>query len=151
MPKALPAFPHIDWLKKAAKSRLVELRASDPAAKLHQAQLASREEYGFTSWRALKMQVDAASLDGRIISAAVEGHARELGRLLAEHPRKIAVTGGEWDRPLLHLAADRGHLGCRDAAAVAWMRRERARSARSRLRAALGGADRSSRGGRAAR
>ena len=46
------------------------------------------------------------------IAATVEGNARELGRLLAEHPGKLAITGGEWDRPLLHLAADRGHLGC---------------------------------------
>ena len=45
------------------------------------------------------------------IAAAVEGDARELGRLLDEHPGKLAVTGGDWDRPLLHLAADRGHLG----------------------------------------
>lgn len=110
MPKALPAQPHIDWLKKTAKARLAELRASDPAAKLHQAQRMLAEEYGFKSWRALKVQVDAASLDGRIIAAAVEGDAGELGRLLAEHPRRMAITGGEWDRPLLHLAADRGHL-----------------------------------------
>jgi hypothetical protein len=36
--KALPAQPHIDWLKKTAKVRLAELRVSDPTAKLHQAQ-----------------------------------------------------------------------------------------------------------------
>ena len=112
MPKALPAQPHIDWLKKTAKSRLVELRASDPAAKLHQAQRDVAAEYGFKSWRALKAHVDAASLDGRVIAAAVEGDAAALGRLLAEHPAKLAVTGGEWDRPLLHLAAAGGHLDC---------------------------------------
>src|SRR5258706_14304918 len=107
MSKALPAFPHIDWLKKTAKARLAELRASNPAGKLHQAQRDIAEEYGFKSWRALKAHVDASSLDGRIIAAMVEGNARELGRLLAEHPSKLALTGGEWDRPLLHLAADR--------------------------------------------
>jgi ankyrin repeat protein len=110
MPKALPAQPHIDWLKKTAKVRLAELRATDPTAKLHQAQRSVAEEYGFKSWRALKTQVGATSLDGRIIAATLDGDAHELGQLLTEHPERIAVTGGEWDRPLLHLAADRGHL-----------------------------------------
>src|SRR6476659_1865803 len=114
MPKALPAQPHIDWLKKTAKARLAELRASDPAAKLHQAQRSLAEEYGFKSWRALKAQVDATSLDGWIVAATLDGNVRELGRLLAEHPERIAITGGEWDRPLLHLAADRGHLAAVD-------------------------------------
>ena len=75
MPKALPAQPHIDWLKKTAKARLTELRARDPAAKLHQAQRDVAEEYGFKSWRALKAHVDATSLDGRIIAATIEGNA----------------------------------------------------------------------------
>ena len=112
MSKALPAFPHIDWLKKTAKARLTELRSRDPAAKLHQAQRDVAGEYGFKSWRALKVHVDATSLDGRILAATIEGNAPELGPLLAEHPGKLAITGGEWDRPLLHLAADRGHLQC---------------------------------------
>jgi uncharacterized glyoxalase superfamily protein PhnB len=111
-PKALPPQPHIDWLKKAAKARLAELRAHDASAKLHQAQLAVAKEYGFASWRALKARVDTLSLDGRIIAAAKEGRARELDRLLAQHPRKIALTGSQWNRPLLHLAAAEGHLDC---------------------------------------
>jgi ankyrin repeat protein len=114
MTKALPAQPHIDWLKKTAKERLAELRASDPAAKLHQAQRDVAEDYGFKSWRALKAHVDTASLDGQIIAATVAGNAPELGRLLSAHPAKIAITGGEWDVPLMHLAADRGHLDCID-------------------------------------
>ena len=62
MPKALPAHPHIDWLKKTAKQRLQQLRANDPAARLHQAQLDIARDYGFKSWRALKTHVDG--LDG---------------------------------------------------------------------------------------
>jgi hypothetical protein len=34
MPKALPAKPNLAWLRKAAKHRLVALRAHDPEAKL---------------------------------------------------------------------------------------------------------------------
>jgi len=112
MRKALPPQPNIDWLKKAAKEQLAELRASDPTAKLHQAQLAIAKHYGFASWRALKAQVDASSLDGQIIAATVAGMARELAKLLAANPRKLAVTGGQWNRPLLHLAAEQGHLDC---------------------------------------
>src|SRR5262249_44631877 len=106
------AQPDIDWLRKAAKSRLADLRAADPAAKLHQAQRDIAGEYGFKSWRALKTHVDATSIDGRVIAATVSGNVQELDRLLTEHPRKLAITGGDWDRPLLHLAADRGHLEC---------------------------------------
>ena len=112
MPKALPANPHIDWLKKAAKERLAELRAGDPAAKLHQAQLDIARDYGFESWRALKAHVDAASLDGQVIAAATGGEAKELARLLDAHPAKMTVTGGRWNMPLLHLAAEAGMLDC---------------------------------------
>jgi ankyrin repeat protein len=112
MAKALPAQPHIDWLKKTAKARLDELRANDPAARLHQAQLDIARDYGFPSWRALKAHVDATSLDGRIVAAATGGNATELARLLARPPGKLDVTGGPWDWPLLHLAAANGHLDC---------------------------------------
>jgi predicted lactoylglutathione lyase len=114
MPQALPPHPHIDWLKKAAKERLDELRAHEPSAKLNRAQLDIANEYGFASWRALKARVDALSLDGQIIAATTGGRARELENLLAEHPKKLALTGGTWDRPLLHLAAEAGHLACVD-------------------------------------
>jgi hypothetical protein len=114
MPKALPPQPHIDWLKKTAKERLATLREHDPKAKLHEAQLAVANEYGFSSWRALKAQVDASSLDGQIIAAAKEGRAHDLDRLLTVHPRKITITGSAWNRPLLHIAAAEGHLDCVD-------------------------------------
>ena len=112
MAKSLPPRPDLDWLKKTAKQRLAELRAHDAGAKLHQAQLAIAEEYGFKSWRALKAHVDAASLDGQIIAAAIAGKADELAALLDQHPAKLRITGGAWNRPLLHLAAEGGHLAC---------------------------------------
>jgi ankyrin repeat protein len=112
MPKSLPARPDLDWLRKTAKERLAEMRGRDPAAKLHQAQLAIAREYGFASWRALKAHVDTLSLDGQIIGATLEGDADLLARLLDEHPAKITITGAQWNRPLLHLAAHHGHLTC---------------------------------------
>ena len=59
MPQALPANPNLDWLRKTAKQRLAELRAEQPDARLHLAQLAVAHDYGFTSWRALKAHVDS--------------------------------------------------------------------------------------------
>ena len=112
MTKALPPRPDIEWLKKAAKERLAELRTRDASAKLHQAQLEVARDYGFASWRALKAHVDAQSLDGQVIAAAIKGNAKDLARLLTEHPAKLAITGGQWNRPLLHLAAEGGHLDC---------------------------------------
>ncbi len=50
----LPARPNLEWLKKTAKQRLVDLRGRDPAAKLADAQLAVAREHGFASWRELK-------------------------------------------------------------------------------------------------
>ena len=114
MTKALPPRPDIDWLKKSAKQRLTELRESDPGAKLHQAQLGIAREYGFTSWRALKAHVDTLSLDGQIVAATLDGRADDLERLLTEYPAKIGIIGGQWRRPLLHLAAEGGHLECID-------------------------------------
>lgn len=112
MAKALPARPDLDWLRKAAKERLAELRANDPAAKLHAAQLDIAREYGFSSWRSLKAHVDTLSLDGQIIAATLAGDTNTLDRLFDAHPAKITITGGQWNRPLLHLAAERGHLAC---------------------------------------
>jgi ankyrin repeat protein len=56
---SLPSRPDLDWLKNRAKERLADLRASDPAAKLADAQRDVARRYGFPSWRALKAHVDS--------------------------------------------------------------------------------------------
>lgn len=112
MTEALPPRPDLAWLKKAAKRRLTELRSADPSARLNQAQKDIAERYGFASWRALKAHVDGLSLDGQILAAAIGGRADDLARLLDAHPDRIGITGGRWRRPLLHLAAEGGHLDC---------------------------------------
>jgi hypothetical protein len=106
MPKGLPPRPDLEWLRKAAKERLSELRKAAPAAKLHQAQYDIAQEHGFNSWRLLKAHVDALSLDGQIITAAAKGDAPTLARLLAEHP------------PSSILRADHGIVRC-----CIWQRR----------------------------
>jgi ankyrin repeat protein len=112
MAKSLPPRPDLEWLKKTAKQRLAELCEHDAGTKLHHAQQAIAEEYGFKSWRGLKAYVDAASLDGQIIAAAAAGDAEKLAEFLDQHPAKLHIIGGAWNRPLLHLAAEGGHLAC---------------------------------------
>src|SRR4051794_29389519 len=50
---SLPARPHPDWYRKAAKKKLAEMRAHDPRATLSIAQLSVARSHGFPSWRAL--------------------------------------------------------------------------------------------------
>jgi ankyrin repeat protein len=87
MPQALPANPNLDWLRKAAKQRLAELRADQPGARLHQAQRAIADDYGFKSWRALKAHVDGlspASLErDRVFAAARDGDIAAVRRAFA--------------------------------------------------------------------
>jgi ankyrin repeat protein len=54
----LPERASYEYLKKLAKERLALLRARNPASKLADAQLAIAREYGFSSWRALKSEMD---------------------------------------------------------------------------------------------
>jgi ankyrin repeat protein len=87
MPQALPANPDLDWLKKAAKKRLADLRARAPETKLHLAQLAVANDYGFKSWRALKAHVDDINgvADGRerVFAAARAGDVEAVRRAFA--------------------------------------------------------------------
>ncbi len=56
---SLPPRASLEWLRKTAKDQLQTLRASQPAARLADAQLAVARAHGFRSWRALKAHVDA--------------------------------------------------------------------------------------------
>ena len=67
MSASLPARPSLEWLRKTAKDRLDVLRAAHPGARLAEAQLAIAREHGFSSWRALKAEVDAR---GRVAEPA---------------------------------------------------------------------------------
>jgi hypothetical protein len=54
----LPARASLEYPKKLAKDRLQELRRSDPTAKLATALLSVAREHGFSSWRALKAEME---------------------------------------------------------------------------------------------
>jgi ankyrin repeat protein len=59
LPRSLPARPSLEWLKKTAKDKLTDLRASTASAVLAEAQRMLAREYGFDSWRKLKRHVEA--------------------------------------------------------------------------------------------
>src|SRR5262249_38872704 len=77
----------IDWLRKTAKQRLDALRAKNPDAKLHEAQRALANDYGFASWRALKSHVDGLDPDHaqrqRVFAAARSGDVDVIRHALA--------------------------------------------------------------------
>jgi ankyrin repeat protein len=111
MPQALPANPNLDWLRKTARQRLVELCASQSDARLHQAQLAVARDYGFTSWRALKAHVErihpAPRDRERVFEAARAGDVEAVRRAFASgfDPATPDVDG----RTIYQIAKDRGH------------------------------------------
>jgi len=56
--RALPAQPCLDHLRKEAKRELACLRSRAASAQLSDAQLVVARSYGFSSWRAMKQEVD---------------------------------------------------------------------------------------------
>src|SRR5258708_34160097 len=110
---ALPDRPSLEFLKKLAKDRLPEMRRADPSARLADAQLAIAREHGFTSWRALRAELDrrlAPEPDHvvQLFAAIRGGDGAVVDRLLAAHPALAnARRGGQ------HPAVGRGRLASR--------------------------------------
>jgi ankyrin repeat protein len=105
MPLSLPERASCEFLKKLAKERLAVLRATNPTAKLAAAQLGIAREYGFSSWRALKMEIDrrrAPHIAG-FIRACTAGDVETLADLLTKEPglARERVSSGSTG---LHLA-----------------------------------------------
>jgi ankyrin repeat protein len=105
MSLSLPEHPSLEFLKKLAKDRLVVLRATNPSTHLKAAQLAIAREYGFSSWRALKLEVDRrrAPHIAEFIRACIAGDVNALAEILKKEPglaRERVASGGTG----LHLA-----------------------------------------------
>ena len=111
---SLPDAPSLEWLKSQAKRRLRELRQTDPAAKLADAQFDLAREYGFASWRALKAHIDALTDTGRLVRAATAGDVETLGTLLDERPERLHARIAPYEWTLLHVAAYHGRLAAVD-------------------------------------
>ncbi len=67
----LPEHSSLEYLRKLAKTRLQQMRQAEPDAKLAAAQLLIAREHGFTSWRALKAQLDSRRTRKQIASPAM--------------------------------------------------------------------------------
>ena len=116
MPKSqLPERASLEYLKKLAKERLQGLRRTDPGAQLATALLTVAQEHGFSSWRALKAEIDArrhtgiatffeacTAGDGGAVRGMLEGD-RRLVRLADPRAHHQGWTG-------LHAAAKGGHV-----------------------------------------
>jgi ankyrin repeat protein len=104
----LPERASLEYLKKLAKERLLALRATDPAAKLAHAQLAVAREYGFSSWRELKAEIDRrrAPKVAEFFRASAAGDASRLRDLLTDDAGLVRERTPEGATGL-HLAA--GH------------------------------------------
>ena len=123
------------------------LRAREPSAKLHQAQLAVAATTGCQAGGRSRRRSMRSASTARSIAATLAGKARDLGKLLAAHPRKIsALSAGHGTRRCCIIAAD----AAISTASSLLLRRGfdvgQARQYRPRHRAALGGGRRSSRG-----
>ena len=105
MPLNLPERASYEFLKKLAKDRLGTLRATHPTTKLAAAQLSIAREYGFSSWRALKIEIDRrrAPHIAEFMRACTAGDVNALEELLKKEPglaRERVASGSTG----LHLA-----------------------------------------------
>lgn len=86
-PLDLPARPSLEHLRNQAKARLAALRATQPSARLADAQLALAREYGFESWATLVRTVTAraSAVSAPRITAPVSRvlGTRDLARAVA--------------------------------------------------------------------
>lgn len=111
----LPERASLEYLKKLAKNRLQELRQADPEAKLATALLAVARDHGFSSWRALKAEVEQRQRNNvnLFFEACANGDLEGLRRLIANDPSLVRVSDPKahhqgWTG--LHVAAKDGHV-----------------------------------------
>lgn len=112
----LPERASIEYLKKLAKDRLRELRQADPHAKLATALRAVAQDHGFSSWRALKAEVDRRHKKNTdaYFEACAKGNVDALRDMLAADPSLVRLSDPSaqhrgWTG--LHAAARNGHVG----------------------------------------
>lgn len=111
----LPERASLEYLRKLAKDRLRELRSADPRVKLATALLAVARDYGFSSWRALKAEIEDRQAKNvvRFFDACVNGDVELLRGLLADDPNLARISNraaphGGWTG--LHAAAKAGQI-----------------------------------------
>jgi hypothetical protein len=108
----LPSRPSLEYLRKLAKDRLAVLRQTDPGAQLAAALLAVAQDHGFSSWRALKAEIDRrrATNTSRWFDALQKKDVETVRALLHDDPTLIAARGPRHNASALHFAAGCGDL-----------------------------------------
>jgi len=102
----LPLRASLEYLRKLAKDRLAALRRTDPNTQLADALLSVARDHGFSSWRALKAEVDrrnATNASG-FFDAIQTGDVDTVRVLLQEDPALIKARGPRHDASALHFA-----------------------------------------------
>lgn len=108
----LPARPSLEYLRKVAKDRLTAMRRTDPRAQLASALLDIAQEHGFTSWRALKAEVDRRQLTDveRFIAACRAGDVAAVRALLDDDPALLHARDPGHHATGIYFAAGAGHV-----------------------------------------
>src|SRR5215472_12356141 len=111
----LPERASLEYLKKLAKDRLRELRKTDPQAKLATALLSVARDHGFSSWRALKAEIEQRQTKNIALffQACATGDLEALRAFLVNDPGLVRAGNPEGHYPGwtgLHTVAQRGHL-----------------------------------------
>jgi len=114
MSSQLPERPSLEYLKKLAKDRLQAMRRADPRARLAAALLAVANDHGFSSWRALKAEVERRQITHAtaFVDACSRGDLAFVRAALANDPAlaRSGDTGAHYRRwTPLHAAAKAGH------------------------------------------
>jgi cytohesin len=103
--ETLPPHPNLDWYKKSAKKRLDELRATNPSARLANAQLAIAREHGFPSWRKLKERIDQATDLPKLFDSIRRHETAAIRDLLRQKPGLSRLADDE-GQTAIHIAAE---------------------------------------------
>src|SRR5688572_29539395 len=108
----LPSRASLEYLRKLAKDRLTALRKTHPGARLATALLSVAQDHGFSSWRALKAEIDRrhATIATRWFDAIQKRDVETVRALLREEPALIGARGPRHDASALHFAASCGDI-----------------------------------------
>ena len=91
--RTLPARANLEHLKNEAKQRLKTMRSHNSAARLSEAQLLVARDYGFSSWRKMKLYVDALKDVGeRLINAVGDSDLKTIRDVLDRHPELVKAN-----------------------------------------------------------
>jgi hypothetical protein len=108
----LPSRASLEYLRKRAKDRLAVLRRANPHSQLADALFSVAQEHGFSSWRALKAEIDGrhATHASRLFEAIAARDAEAVRTLLRDEPALIHARHQRHDASPLHHAASCGDL-----------------------------------------